>query len=89
LTDNPTQPETAATPVADLSFEAAMAELEKIVSLLERGDLDLEASISAYERGEALKKHCEKKLAEAELRVEKIRVGEDGKATGADPFEPS
>ena len=72
-----------------LSFEAAMAELEKIVSLLERGDLDLEASISAYERGEALKKHCEKKLAEAELRVEKIRMDGEGKATGADPFDAS
>jgi len=71
--------------VEELSFEAAMAELEKIVTLLERGDLDLEASISAYERGEALKKHCDKKLGEAELRVEKIRTSGDGKAAGSEP----
>ena len=64
-----------------------MAELETIVTLLERGDLELEASIAAYERGEALKKHCEKKLGEAELRVEKIRTGADGKAVGTEPFD--
>jgi exodeoxyribonuclease VII small subunit len=64
--------------VDDLSFEEAMAELESIVRGLESGDIELEASIEAYERGAALKKHCEKKLAGAKARIEKITVGSNG-----------
>jgi len=63
-----------------LSFEAALAELEAIVQRLERGQLDLEASIAAYERGTALRRHCATKLEEARLRVEKITFDKDGKA---------
>ena len=61
-----------------LSFEEAMAELESIVRGLESGDIELEASIEAYELGAALKKHCEKKLACAKARIEKITVGSNG-----------
>ncbi len=66
--------------VAAMSFEQALAELEKIVQDLERGQLDLDAAITAYERGTQLKLHCEGKLREAQLRVEKISFGPDGRA---------
>jgi exodeoxyribonuclease VII small subunit len=65
--------------VAAMSFEQALAELEKIVQDLERGQLDLDAAITAYERGTQLKLHCEGKLREAQLRVEKISLGPDGR----------
>jgi exodeoxyribonuclease VII small subunit len=64
--------------IAGLSFEAALAELEKIVAELESGRAELERSIQVYERGAALKAHCEAKLKEAQLRVEKILVGPGG-----------
>jgi exodeoxyribonuclease VII small subunit len=63
-----------------MSFELALAELERIVQDLERGQLDLDAAIQAYERGTRLKTHCEAKLREAQLRVEQISLGADGKA---------
>jgi exodeoxyribonuclease VII small subunit len=65
-------------PVEQLSFEAALGELETIVRGLEKGDTALEDSITAYERGAALKKHCEKKLREAQSKIEKISVNDDG-----------
>ena len=65
--------------IAAMSFEQALAELEKIVQDLERGQLDLEAAITAYERGTHLKLHCESKLREAQLRVEKISLAPDGR----------
>lgn len=61
--------------VAKLSFEAALAELEDIVAKLEAGTVDLDASIALYARGEALRKHCDAKLADATARIEKV-VGE-------------
>lgn len=67
-----------------LSFEQAMAELETIVRGLESGDIELEASIAAYERGAALKQHCEKKLAGAKARIDRITVGADG-TIGSEP----
>ena len=76
-----------ATPIASLSFEKALAELESIVGHLERGDVPLEESIRIYERGEALKKHCEALLAQAEAKVEKIRTGASGQATGTEPLD--
>jgi exodeoxyribonuclease VII small subunit len=71
---------------AQLSFEAALKELETIVTKLERGDVALEESIAIYERGEALKIRCETLLKQAEERVEKIRATE-GRAVGAEPFD--
>jgi len=73
--------------VNNLSFEAALKQLEEIVTKLERGDVPLEESIAIYERGEALKKHCEALLARAEERVEKIRT-QEGKAVAVEPFDP-
>ncbi|MEE2567396.1 exodeoxyribonuclease VII small subunit [Hyphobacterium marinum] len=66
--------------IASLSFEKALEELESIVKRLEAGEVELEQSIAIYERGAALKAHCEKKLKDAELKVEKIVLGEDGTA---------
>ena len=75
----------AESPVIEtLSFEAALKELESIVSRLEQGAVDLEDSIALYERGQALKAHCEKKLKAAESRLEKIVTG----AKGAERVEP-
>jgi exodeoxyribonuclease VII small subunit len=72
--------------IAALTFEAALAELEKIVGQLESGQAPLEQSIALYERGAALKAHCEQRLEAARLRVEKIIVGPQG-AVGVEPAE--
>ena len=68
--------------ISAMNFEKALAELETIVAKLESGKVDLEESIRIYERGEALRKHCEAKLAEAEARIEKITLSPQGKPTG-------
>lgn len=64
--------------IAEMSFEDALAELEQIVKRLEEGKGKLDESISAYERGALLKKHCEKKLTQAQSRIDKIVKGADG-----------
>ena len=74
-------------PVSELSFEAAMAELEQVVGRLETGDVPLEDSIKLYERGAALKARCEEKLKEAEEKVSQITLGADGAPTGTKPFD--
>jgi exodeoxyribonuclease VII small subunit len=73
--------------VSGLSFEQAVAELETIVARLERGDVALDQSIAIYERGEALKKHCETLLNAAEARIEKIRLDRNGKPAGTEPLD--
>jgi exodeoxyribonuclease VII small subunit len=78
----------ANTDVASMSFETALAELEKIVDSLERGDVALAESIEKYERGEALKKRCAELLNAAEARVEKIKLTRDGKPDGTVPLDP-
>jgi exodeoxyribonuclease VII small subunit len=78
------RPQTA---IDELTFEAALRELEGIVSRLEQGEVDLEDSIALYERGTALKAHCEKKLKGAEARLEKIVLGPDGTPKGTEPVE--
>lgn len=77
----------SAAAVESLSFETALKELETIVQDLETGKAALEDSISAYERGIALKKHCESKLREAHAKIEKITIGTDGKPATV-PFDP-
>jgi len=72
--------------IASLSFEQALAELEQIVARLESGQAPLEDSIQLYERGAALKTHCEQRLEAARLRVEKIVVGAGGQP-GIEPAE--
>ena len=73
--------------VSVLSFEQAVSELEGIVASLERGDVALDKSIEIYERGEALKKHCETLLNAAEARIETIRIDRNGKAAGTEPLD--
>ncbi len=75
--------------VKAMAFEAALAELERIVDQLERGEAPLDQSIRIYERGEALKKHCDALLKAAGDRVEKIRLGRDGKPSGTEPLDPA
>lgn len=74
------------TPVSELSFEDALRSLEEIVTRLERGDVPLDQSITLYERGAELKKHCEARLNAAQMRVEAIRLSEDGTPKGTEPF---
>jgi exodeoxyribonuclease VII small subunit len=72
--------------ITDMSFETALSELEKIVGALESGKAPLEDSIQSYERGIALKQHCEQKLSQAQEKIEKITIGKDGQPTAV-PFE--
>ena len=73
--------------IAALPFEAALAELERIVADLERGEVPLETSIALYERGEALKRHCDRLLQAAESRVQKITTDAGGRPTGTTPLD--
>ena len=70
-----------------MSFEAALKELETIVGKLESGQAPLAESIAIYERGEALKSHCESLLKAAEARIEKITL-RNGKPVGTEPLDP-
>jgi exodeoxyribonuclease VII small subunit len=72
--------------IASLSFEQALAELERIVAELESGKAELERSVDAYRRGALLKAHCEAKLKAAQLQVEKIILSHDG-AVAVEPAE--
>ena len=72
--------------ISAMSFEDALMELERIVRQLEDGSGKLDASIAAYERGAALRKHCEAKLQEARERVDKIVLGSDG-SPGIEPAD--
>jgi len=72
--------------ISELSFEDALKELEAIVKQLEQGQVKLDEAITAYERGALLKKHCEQKLAEAKMKVEKIVFSADG-TVGTQPAD--
>ncbi len=76
------------TPVDQMSFEEAMKALESVVNRLESGDVPLEESIQLYERGAALKSHCQTKLKEAEEKVAQITLDGEGKPTGTTPVDP-
>lgn len=82
MTDTPPN-----TPVSKMSFEQAMKELEGVVDQLERGDVALDASITLYERGAALKKRCEDELKRAEEKVAAITLDGDGVPTGTTPVD--
>jgi exodeoxyribonuclease VII small subunit len=79
--------ESSATDIAALPFEKALQELEQIVGQLERGDVPLEKSIEIYERGNRLKAHCEQLLRKAEMKVEVITQGANGKAASVKPLD--
>jgi exodeoxyribonuclease VII small subunit len=67
--------------IAAMSFEDALAELEQIVRRLEGGQVKLDEAILSYERGAQLKQHCERKLNEAQQRVDRIVIGPNGAVT--------
>ena len=69
--------------ITDMSFEDALTELEGIVGQLERGDAPLEKSIAIYERGAKLKAHCEGKLKDTQMKVDKIVLDGQGGASTA------
>ena len=73
--------------IADMTFEDALKALEQVVARLEGGEVPLDESISLYERGEELRKHCQTRLDAAQARIEKIVAGPDGKAAGTQPFD--
>ena len=72
--------------IADLSFEAALKELEAVVTRLESGDEDLDTAITLYERGDRLRRQCAARLDAAQARIEAIRLDADGRPTGVAPF---
>ncbi len=74
-------------PVAEMSFEQAMDELERVVEQLEHGEVALEESIRLYERGAELKAHCEAKLKAAEEKVEQLTLDPSGQPKGTTPVE--
>jgi len=74
-------------PVSEMSFEQAMAELERVVADLEGGDVPLDKSIALYERGAELKKHCEAKLKSAEEKVAALTLNDAGEPVGTKAVE--
>ncbi len=74
------------TDIASLSFEAALAELETIVRQLEAGQVPLDATIGLYERATVLRQHCDARLKDAEMRIERIVARSDG-SVGTAPFD--
>ena len=73
--------------IAAMSFEDALRALEDVVRKLEGGDVPLDDSISLYERGEQLRKHCQARLDAAQARIDKIVQKSDGTVTGTAPFD--
>ena len=74
----------------EMSFEEALGELETIVNKLEQGEVSLDDAVQAYERGTELKQHCQKRLHDAKMRVEKIRAEKGAsEATGTEDFDES
>jgi exodeoxyribonuclease VII small subunit len=76
----------AADPAASLSFEAALKRLEEIVRQLESGEAALDEAIGLYEEGDRLKRQCEARLKDAQMRIEQIQFDRDGQPTGTAPF---
>ena len=72
--------------ISGLSFEAALQRLEEIVRTLEKGEAPLDQSISLYQEGDRLKRHCEARLKDAQARIEQIALGSDGQPAGLKPF---
>ena len=76
----------AAPNLTELTFEDALRQLEAVVKQLESGDVPLDESIDLYERGEALRKHCQARLDAAQARIEKIVTDASGKPVRTEEF---
>ena len=72
--------------IAELSFEEALKELERIVGRLESGEAQLQEAIDLYERGDQLRKQCAARLDAAQARIEAIRLDAEGRPSGTAPF---
>jgi exodeoxyribonuclease VII small subunit len=72
MTPTKPKPKTTFPPVKELSYEQALTELETIVASLESNKLPLDETMSLYERGQSLTKHCVELLDKAELRVKQL-----------------
>ncbi|MBA16686.1 exodeoxyribonuclease VII small subunit [Sphingosinithalassobacter portus] len=72
--------------IAELSFEEALKELERIVSRLESGEAQLQEAIDLYERGDRLRRQCAARLDAAQARIEAIKLDSEGKPSGTTPF---
>ncbi|ANY20610.1 Exodeoxyribonuclease 7 small subunit [Tsuneonella dongtanensis] len=79
--------EEGAEQIASMTFEDALRALEDVVRRLESGEVPLDQSITLYERGEALRRHCQARLDAAQARIEKIVAGPDGSPSHAVPFD--
>jgi exodeoxyribonuclease VII small subunit len=75
--------DTPADELADLDFETALAELETLVDQMEAGDMTLEASLTAFERGVKLTRHCQAALRDAELKIKKLSENDE-----LEPLDP-
>ena len=84
MVDPGVPPDSVPPDIVAMNFEDALAELEQIVRRLEGGQVKLDEAIMSYERGAQLKRHCERKLNEAQQRVDRIVIGPEG-AIGAEP----
>lgn len=73
--------------IAALSFEDALRRLEAIVQRLESGEATLDESITLYAEGDALRAQCERRLAAAQARIERIQLSPDGRPAGLQPFD--
>lgn len=73
--------------IKDLSFEEALEKLEKIVNQLESGQIKLEDAVKVYEEGIQLKKLCDKKLSDAQMKVEKLVLNKQGQPTSIEPLD--
>lgn len=73
--------------IEQLSFEASLKRLEDIVRTLEKGEASLDRSIELYQEGDRLKRHCEARLKDAQMRIEQIALGKDGQPAGLKPFD--
>ena len=73
--------------IRKMSFEDALAEMEDIVHSLESGEVKLDDAIGAYTRGAQLKEHCQTKLKEAQVKIDKIVLGPDDDDIGAEPVD--
>ncbi len=79
----------SANDIADLSFEAALEELESIVAKLESGEAPLDESIALYARGDKLRAQCEARLKAAQARIDKLQIDADGNPVGTEPLDPN
>ncbi len=71
--------------IEKMSFEEALTALDEIVRRLETGKVKLDEAIEIYEKGQLLRKHCERKLSAARSKIDQITASLNGEAVGLTP----